>query len=120
VVGQQKTGRLPKGKLVTAINYALNHWKAFMCYCDAGYLEIDNNYSEREMKPVALGRKSYLFVGSERGGRATATLDSIIESAKANGHNVYNYLKDVLERLPTCSDEDLLSLLPYHWSPEAS
>ena len=113
---KQKTGRLPKVKLTTAISYALNHWKALIRYCDAGFLEIDNNYSEREMKPVALGRKNYQFVGSERGGRAAATLYSIIESAKANGHNVYDYLKDVLEQLPGCNDDELDALLPHHWS----
>jgi transposase len=113
---QQKTGRLRKGKLTKAINYALNHWNAFTRYCDAGYLEIDNNYSEREMKPIALGRKNYLFAGSERGGHAAATLYSMIESAKANGHNAYDYLNDVLERLPACNDEGLDALLPYNWS----
>ena len=104
-----------------AINYALNHWKAFTRYCDAGYLEIDNNYSEREMKPAALGRENYLFVGSERGGKAAAIFYSLIESAKANGHNVYDYLKDVLEQLPLCdNDESLSALLPHHWSAEIS
>lgn len=84
-----------------------------MRYCEAGYLEIDNNYSEREVKPIALGRKNYLFTGSQRGGEATATLYSVIESAKANNLNVYDYLKDVLQRLPTLSDDHIEDLLPY-------
>lgn len=64
----EMASRLPKGRLVKAIKYALNNWDALSRYCEAGYLKIDNNYSEREMKPIALGRKNFLFAGSERGG----------------------------------------------------
>ena len=89
--------------------------------CDAGYLEIDNNYAEREMRPIALGRKNYLFTGSERGGRAAATLYSLVESAKANQLNIYDYLTEVLERLPAIAadapDEAPTALLPYYWQP---
>ena len=61
----QRARHLPKGKFAKAVNYALNHWEALRRYCEAGYLEIDNNYSERKMRPIALGRKNYLFTGSE-------------------------------------------------------
>ncbi len=113
----QKLYRLPKGKLAKAINYALNHWSALERYCEAGYLEIDNNYSERQMKPIALGRKNYLTTGSERGGDAAAVFYSLIESAKANQLNPYDYLVGALERVPAIHDDDLSSLLPYHWQP---
>jgi len=115
----QQVSRLPKGKLGKAIQYGLNHWDGFVRYCEAGYLEIDNNLSERAMKPVALGRKNYLFTGSERGGKAAATLYSLVESAKANQLNPYEYLKDVLQKLPSATDNDLTELLPYHWQAEA-
>jgi transposase len=107
--------RLPKGKLAKAIGYALNHWAAFERYCEAGYLEIDNNFSERQMKPIALGRKNYLTTGSERGGAAAAVFYSLVESAKINQLNVYDYLVDVLSKIPNRSDEELSDLLPYIW-----
>ncbi len=110
---------LPKGKFAKAVNYALNHWPALTRYCDAGYLEIDNNYSEREMKPIALGRKNYLFTGSERGGEAAAIFYSLVESAKANGLNVYAYLTDVLDRLPGIQEHEWDALLPYRWQATA-
>lgn len=107
---------LPKNKLGQAIQYALNNWNALTRYCEAGYLEIDNNFSEREMRPVALGRKNYLFRGSEKGGEATAIFYSLVESAKVNQLNIYSYLKSVLEQLPTAATKaELNALLPYNW-----
>jgi hypothetical protein len=93
------------------VNYALNHWAALTRYCEAGYLEIDNNTAEREMRPVALGRKNYLFTGSERGGEAAAILYSLVESAKANSLNVSDYLTDVLRRIPAITAEEGLEAL---------
>lgn len=113
----QITSHLPKGKFAEALQYALNHWDALSRYCEAGYLEIDNNYGEREMKPIALGRKNYLSTGSERGGEMAAVLYSFVETAKANGLNVFDYLTDVLRRLPDASEEELKALLPYSWQP---
>ena len=106
---------LPKNKFGQALQYALNHWSALTRYCDAGYLEIDNNFSEREMRPIALGRKNYLFTGSERGGDASAVFYSLVESAKINQLNVYDYLHDIFTRLPTAGEDELQQLLPYHW-----
>lgn len=107
---------LPKGKFAVAVNYALNHWAALTRYCEAGYLEIDNNTAEREMRPIALGRKNYLFTGSERGGEAAAILYSLVESAKANSLNVSDYLTDVLRRIPAITaQDDLEALLPTRW-----
>ena len=108
---------LPKGKFAKAVNYALNHWKALTRYCEAGYLEIDNNTSERQMRPIALGRKNYLSTGSARGGEAAAIFYSLVESAKANGLNIYAYLTDVLDRLPRTQENERDALLPYHWQP---
>ena len=113
----QRIKHLPKGKFGKAVNYALNHWPALTRYCEAGYLEIDNNYSEREMRPIALGRKNYLFTGSERGGEAAAIFYSLVESAKANRLNLHAYLTDVITRMPAAKAHDLNALLPYRWQP---
>jgi transposase len=109
----------PKGTLAKAIAYTLNHWAALTRYLDDGRLEIDNNATERAMRPVALGRHNWLFIASERGGHATAALYSLIESAKANGLNPYVYLRDVLTRLPTTKAKDIDLLLPHRWKPNA-
>jgi len=105
---------LPRGKLFGAMQYVLNQWDALVRYCDAGYLAIDNNFAEREVRPIAVGRKNYLQVGSEGAGHATAVMYSVVETAKATGLNVYDYLMDVLERvsLPDCEYDDLV---PYRW-----
>ncbi len=109
----------PKGPLSEAIGYTLNHWVALNRYLDDGRLEIDNNAIERSIRPVAQGRANWLFVASERGGHAAAALYSLIESAKANGHNPYVYLRDVLTRLPATKAKDIDSLLPHVWQPRA-
>jgi transposase len=109
----------PKGPLAEAIGYTLNHWVALNRYLDDGRLEIDNNAIERSIRPVAQGRANWLFVASERGGHAAAALYSLIESAKANGHNPYVYLRDVLTRLPATKAKDIDALLPHVWQPRA-
>lgn len=109
----------PKGPLAEAIGYSLNHWKALTRYLDEGRLEIDNNAVERAIRPVAQGRANWLFVASERGGHAAAALYSLIESAKANSHNPYAYLRDVLTRLPVTKAKDIDALLPHLWRPQA-
>jgi len=109
----------PKGPLAEAIGYSLNHWRALTRYLEDGRLEIDNNAVERAIRPVAQGRANWLFVASERGGHAAAALYSLIESAKANGHNPYAYLRDVLTRLPVTKAKDIDALLPHLWRPQA-
>ena len=109
----------PKGPLAEAIGYTLNHWIALNRYLDDGRLEIDNNSIERAIRPVAQGRANWLFVASERGGHAAAALYSLIESAKANGHNPYAYLRDVLTQLPVTKAKDIDALLPHLWHPKA-
>ena len=109
----------PKGPLAEAIGDSLNHWIALTRYLEDGRLEIDNNAVERAIRPVAQGRANWLFVASERGGHAAAALYSLIESAKANGHNPYAYLRDVLTRLPVTKVKDIDALLPHLWRPQA-
>ena len=83
---------LPKSPLAEAIGYALNHWKAL----EAGFLEIDNGASERGLRPVAVGRNNWLFVGSEAGGKTAAILMSLCATCKRVGIDPLAYLRDVL------------------------
>ena len=87
---------LPKDSLGIAVNYALKHWDALTTFIKAGHLDASNNYAERCMRPVAVGRKAFLFVGSERAGHAAAIYYSLVESCKANKVNPLTYLTYVL------------------------
>ena len=100
-----------------AIDYSLSNWTALMRYLDDGNVPIDNNAVENSIRPLAVGRKNWLFVGSQQAGERAAVMLSLIESAKLNGHDPWAYLKDVFERLPTLKDRDLELLLPHNWQP---
>lgn len=99
---------LPKSPLGEAIGYALRQWPTLDRYLDDGEVEIDNNAIERAIRPVAVGRKNYLFCGSEEGARRAATLYSLIESCKAVGVEPFAYFADVLARTATASARELL------------
>ena len=100
-----------------AIDYALSNWRALTRYLDDGNVPIDNNAAENAVRPLVVGRKNWLFVGSQQAGERAAVIMSLIESAKLNGHDPWAYLKDVLERLPTLKQRDLAQLLPHNWRP---
>jgi hypothetical protein len=100
-----------------AIDYALSNWRGLTRYLDDGQVPIDNNAAENAVRPLALGRKNWLFVGSQQAGERAAVVLSLIESAKLNGHDPWAYLKDVFERLPTLKQRDLAQLLPHNWRP---
>ena len=100
-----------------AIDYLLRRRVAFTRYLDDGRYPIDNNPVENAIRPIALGRKNWLFAGSETAGRRAAAIMSLIASAKANGHDPYAYLKDVLTRLPTHPNRRIDELLPHSWKP---
>ncbi|MFO1494441.1 MAG: IS66 family transposase [Lysobacterales bacterium] len=111
---------LPKSPTAQAIGYTLKHWAALTRYLDDGAIAIDNNAAERALREIAVGRKNWLFAGSERGGEACAIATSLIETAKAHGHDPLAYLTDVLERLPTTLNRDIDALLPMNWAPRAA
>jgi transposase len=100
-----------------AIDYGLSNWRALTHYLDDGHVPIDNNAVENAIRPLAVGRKNWLFVGSQQAGERAAVMLSLIESAKLSGHDPWAYLKDVFERLPTLKNRDLDSLLPHNWKP---
>jgi transposase len=108
---------LPKSPLGHAIEYTLKNWIALTRYLGNGILDIDNNAAERLMRPITVGRSNYLFAGNDRGGKAAATIYSLIESCKLNNINPYEYLSDVLSRLPNTLNRDIKLLLPYKWQP---
>lgn len=107
----------PKSTLGQAIGYALANWDALNVYVTDGRLEIDNLRSERNMKGVAVGRKNYLFVASNRGGLAAATAYTLVETCRQNGVDPEVYLADVLQRISTHPNSLIHELLPYHWKP---
>jgi len=100
-----------------AIDYALSNWRALTRYLDDGNVPIDNNAAENAVRPLCIGRKNWLFVGSQQAGERAAVVMSLIESAKLNGHDPWAYLKDVFERLPTLKNSELESILPHNWRP---
>lgn len=99
-----------------AILYALNRWQALTRYCDDGRVEIDNNAAERALRAVALGRKNYLFVGSDAGGERAAAIYSLVGSAKLNNLNPQAYLTHVLERIADHPINRVDELLPWNVS----
>ena len=107
---------LPKSLIGKAATYTRNQWAALNRYVEDGDLSIDNNFAERAMRPIAIGRKNWLFVGSEAAGHRAAILTSLIASCKNNFVEPWAYLKDVLTKMPhKPSDDELAELLPDRW-----
>lgn len=108
---------LPKSPLGRAIDYTLGLWPKLRTFIRHGEVEIDNNLIENAIRPTAVGKKNWLFVGGEDTGGRSAVIYTLIESAKRHGHEPYTYLKDVLERLPSSSTSGVDLLLPSNWRP---
>ena len=112
---------LPKNPIREAVDYVRNNWTALNQYAHHGQLAIDNNAAERALRRIAIGRRNWLFLGSDRGGRAAATHFSLIASCVRNNVEPFAYLRDLLTRLPvllpSASRDDLRILLPDRWRP---
>ena len=109
----------PGSKLAKGIKYMLDREEGFYAYLSDGRLEIDNNLLENEIRPFALGRKNWMFLGSPRGAEAACIFYSLIQTAKANGLDPCYYLTTMLERLPHCKTEaEFEKLLPWHIKAE--
>ena len=104
---------LPKSLIGKAATYTCNQWEALNRYLEDGDLSIDNNAAERAMKPVAIGRKNWLFVGSPQAGNRAAILMTLIASCKANHVEPWAWLRDVLTNIPCRTS--LKQLLPDNW-----
>ena len=112
---QQKQDALPKGPLGQAIHYTLAQWEALNRFVSDGAIEIDNNVGEKALRPIAVGRKNWLFLGNDEGGRRMAILYSLTESCKRHDIDPWAYLKDVLLRIETQPPGTLAELLPHNW-----
>ena len=113
-----KETALPKSFTGKAVRYVLNHQQALMRYLGRGFLQIDNNVAEREMKRIATGRKNYLFAGSDSGGETAAILYSFTSTCQRHQIDPFVYLRDLLRRLPTHPPDRLAELLPGKRQPQ--
>ena len=108
---------LHKGDIAEALAYSIKRWNTLSLYTTDGRLQIDNNAVERSIRPVAIGRKNYLFCGSHEAAKRAAMLYSLLGTCKLNGVNPYDWLKDVLIRIPTHHINKIQELLPHRWQP---
>jgi hypothetical protein len=116
---EETLGRLSrKSDTALAVRYALSRWDALLRYLDDGHIEIDNNAAERSLRTVALGRKNYLFAGSDAGGERAAAIYSLIGSAKLNGLDPEAYLRNELSRIADHPINRIEELLPWNVAPE--
>lgn len=117
----QQRARVSEGSAIAkALDYSLRRWSALTRYLDDPQVPIDNNWCENQIRPIAIGKKNWLFAGSLRAGKRAAAIMSLVQSAKLNGHDPYAYLKDVLARLPSHPAAHIEELLPHQWQGAAS
>ena len=114
---QNRTRTAPGSGAAKALNYTLKRWPALIRYAETGHLPIDNNPVENAIRTIALGKKNWLFVGSERAGRRAAAIQSLLGTAKLNGLDPAAWLKDTLEKLPTWPNSRIDELLPFPTHP---
>ena len=118
---EAQLARIPgKSDLAKAFHYALNRWDAFTLFLDDGRVAIDNNAAERAIKPVVIGRKNFLFAGSDAGGETLASAMTIVETAKFNGLDPQAYIADIFARIHDHKINRIDELLPWNWKPIAS
>jgi len=103
-----------RSELAKAIRYARSRWTALTRYLDDGTLEISNNAAERAIRPLALGRKNYLFAGSDAGGERAAAVCTLVETAKLNGLDPEAYLREVIGRIADHPINRIAQLLPWN------
>jgi len=109
----------PKTPLGKALAYLLAHWPGLTRFLDDGRLEVDNNRAENAIRPFTQGRRAWLFSATVEGAKASANLYSLVETAKANGHEPCAYLRHVLTDLPQAQSlEDIEALLPWNVTRE--
>ena len=117
-VAELERSRVPDGDAIAkAIDYSLNHWMGLGRFLRDGDVPIDNNHCENRIRPWALGRRNWLFIGSQLAGERAAVVMSLLQSAKLCGHEPWAYLKDILTRLPTQLNSRIEELLPHRWKP---
>ena len=110
-----QTRYLPKSLMGEAIRYAINQWEAVRRFLDFGEAEIDDNLVENAIRPVCVGRRNWLFFGSEEAGTRNAAVFTLIQNCRMHGIDPNAYLKDVLEKLPTTTNQQVAELTPLKW-----
>ena len=108
---------LPGSPIGKAIAYSIKRWDKLRRYTENGMLSIDNNPVENSIRPVALGRKNYLFCGSHEAAQRTAMIYSLLRSCKMQGLHPYVWMKDILTRIPSHPVNKIKELLPNNWKP---
>jgi hypothetical protein len=108
---------LPQSPLMKAISYALDQWLEIERILESGYFQLDNNAIERQIRPIAVGRKNYLFAGSHQGAQNAAVMYSLIATCKLNKVNVFTWMHDVITRVPSHPISRIGDLLPHRWEP---
>jgi transposase len=111
----EKPKVLAKSPMSVAIDYTLSNWEALGRYTEDGDLEIDNNRAERSLRSILVGRRNWLFYGSDKGGRTGAVLSTLIASCKRLGIEPFAYLRDLFTRISTHPNHRLDELLPDKW-----
>jgi transposase len=109
---------LPQSTLGKAVNYFLHEYTALVGYLRDGRFEIDNNLVENDIRPAAVGRRRWLFIGDPRAGWRSAVIYTLIISCRRRGINPHEYLSDVLQRLPSMTSSQVKDLLPSCWKPQ--
>jgi transposase len=120
ILDEYKNQVLPKNPMGKAITYALNQWEALKRYVENPILDIDNNISERALRMVVIGRKNYMFAGSEAGAWRASIIYSLVASCKLNGHDPFAYFNDVLRKVSTHPADKIDELLPSNWKKPGS
>jgi hypothetical protein len=107
---------LPQGLLGQAIDYALKRWEALNRFVDDGVLEIDNNILENSIRPSAIGKKNWLFIGHPDAGERSAVIYTLLGSCRRHGINPFDYLKDLFTRLPAAKITEIKEFTPVAWA----
>jgi transposase len=112
----KSSGRhLPQSLLAGAMDYALGQWSSLLVFLKDGRVEIDNNLVENAIRPTAIGKKNWLFIGEADAGQRSAILYTIIESCRRRSIDPYAYLRDVLTRLPHMTNHQISEVVPAAW-----
>jgi hypothetical protein len=113
-IGDQ--GYLPQSLLGQALDYALGQWSTLTVYLDDGRVEIDNNLVENAIRPTAIGKKNWLFIGDAAAGQRSAIIYTVIESCRRRSLDPYAYLREVLTRLPDMTNWQIPEVTPETWA----
>jgi transposase len=113
----KRVGRYtPASAMGCAISYALSQWDGLLLYIDNGLLNIDNNHIENSVRPTAIGKKNFLFVGAAEAGERSAILYTVVEACRRRGIDPFAYLRDVFTRLPASTNREIKNLTPAAWA----